>query len=148
MSRTVIFDMNLTLFRKIEVVSSIQQLSSVEALPQAMETFLSFYDQGYKVVILSTSIIQDSRVRLETLFKKHGVDQEKIKQIFKDIDILTMRYYGTKHSVSSWRRALEPYKNIDYIFEDGENKLQAAGEATRQLGSDPELFSSVTDFIG
>jgi len=59
-----------------------------------------------------------------------------------------MRYYGTKHSVSSWRRALEPYKNIDYIFEDGENKLQAAGEAARQLGSDPELFSSVTDFIG
>ena len=148
MSRTVIFDMHLTLFRKIEVVGSIQQLSSVEALPQAMETFLSFYDQGYKVVILSTSIIQDSRVRLETLFKKHGVDQEKIKQIFKDIDILTMRYYGTKHSVSSWRRALEPYKNIDYIFEDGENKLQAAGEAARQLGSDPELFSSVTDFIG
>ncbi len=148
MSRTVIFDMNLTLFRKIEVVSSIQQLSSIEALPQAVETFLSFYDQGYKVVILSTSIIQDSRVRLETLFKKHGVDQEKIKQIFKDIDILTMRYYGTKHSVSSWRRALEPYKNIDYIFEDGENKLQAAGEAARQLGSDPELFSSVTDFIG
>jgi len=148
MSRTVIFDMNLTLFRKIEVVSSIQQLSSIEALPQAVETFLSFYDQGYKVVILSTSIIQDSRVRLETLFKKHGVDQEKIKQIFKDIDILTMRYYGTKHSVSSWRRALEPYKNIDYIFEDGENKLQAAGEAARQLGSDPELFSNVTDFIG
>ena len=148
MSRTVIFDMHLTLFRKIEVVNSIQQLSSIEALPQAVETFLSFYDQGYKVVILSTSIIQDSRVRLETLFKKHGVDQEKIKQIFKDIDILTMRYYGTKHSVSSWRRALEPYKNIDYIFEDGENKLQAAGEAARQLGSDPELFSSVTDFIG
>ena len=148
MSRTVIFDMHSTLFRKIEVVSSIQQLSSIEALPQAVETFLSFYDQGYKVVILSTSIIQDSRVRLETLFKKHGVDQEKIKQIFKDIDILTMRYYGTKHSVSSWRRALEPYKNIDYIFEDGENKLQAAGEAARQLGSDPELFSSVTDFIG
>ena len=148
MSRTVIFDMHSTLFRKIEVVSSIQQLSSIEALPQAMEVFLSFYDQGYKIVILSTSIIQDSRVRLETLFKKHGVDQEKIKQIFKDIDILTMRYYGTKHSVSSWRRALEPYKNIDYIFEDGENKLQAAGEAARQLGSDPELFSSVTDFIG
>ena len=148
MSRTVIFDMHLTLFRKIEVVGSIQQLSSVEALPQAMETFLSFYDQGYKVVILSTSIIQDSRVRLETLFKKHGVDQEKIRKISKDIDILTMRYYGTKHSVSSWRRALEPYKNIDYIFEDGENKLQAAGEAARQLGSDPELFSSVTDFIG
>jgi hypothetical protein len=148
MSRTVVFDMHLTLFRKIEVANSIQQLANVEAMPQAMETFLSFYDQGYKIVILSTSIIQDSRVRLEALLKKHGLDQEKIKQIFKDIDILTMRYYGTKHSVSSWRRALEPYKNIDYIFEDGENKLQAAGEAARQLESDPELFSSVIDFIG
>ena len=148
MSRTVVFDMHLTLFHKIETAGLAQQLNGVEAMPQAMETFLSFYDQGYKIVILSTSIIQDSRVRLEILLKKHDVEQEKIKQIFKNIDILSMRYYGTKHSVASWKKALEPYKNIDYIFEDGENKLAAAGEAARQLGSDPELFSRVIDFMG
>ena len=91
MSRTVVFDMHLTLFRKIKTVSPAQQLSSVEAMPQAIEVFLSFYDQGYKIVILSTSIIQDSRVRLDTLLKKHGVEQEKIKQIFKNIDILPLR---------------------------------------------------------
>jgi hypothetical protein len=151
MKHTVIFDMHKIIYRKRESEISQEEdkgmSADVEEMPHAIDTFLSFYEQNYKIVIISTSIIQHSRDVLEFLLKQHGVSQEKRQQIFKDIDILTMQYFGTKYDSEAWKEAMSPYQNIEYIFEDGENKLKAAGQAARELGSHPELYSSISQFV-
>jgi len=149
MTSTVIFDMNQIIYRSLPLTQRGQVESGrlpIEAMPEAIETFLSFYDQGCKIVIISSSGVQQSRDRLKFLLEQHGETKQEIDSILKNIDILTMRYFGTKHSSDSWKKAMEPYQNIDYIFEDGENKLEAAGQAARELGSDPELYTSAEDF--
>ncbi len=149
MKSTVIFDMNNTIYRSMPV-NKRRKLEPgelpIEAMPEAIETFLSFFEQGYKIVIISSSGIQGSRDRLQYLLKKHDLSIDQVNQILKKIDILTMQYFGTKYSVDSWKKAMEPYQNIDYIFEDGENKIKAAGQAAQELGSDPELYTSVEEF--
>ncbi len=150
MNSTVIFDMHQIIYRerKLKPGENLKQgqLPVVE-MPQALDLFLSFFEQGYKIVIISSSGIQHSRDVLKYLLEKRGEIQAEINQILKKIDILTMQYFGTKHSVDSWKKAMEPYQNIEYIFEDGENKIQAAAQAAQKLGSDPELYTSVEDFV-
>ncbi len=149
MKRTVVFDMHQTIYQAKpgKNVHSAQQVAAIESMPGAMETFFEFYQQGYKIIIISTSAIQDSRDRLQYLFQQQDLDDEQQAEIFADIDILSMRYFGSKHSVEAWEKAMQAYDNIEYIFEDGENKLQAAGEAARKLGHDPQLYLSVTDYL-
>jgi hypothetical protein len=149
MNRTVIFDMHHIIYQKALPKPGAKPDRAklpVKEMPQALDTFLQFLDQGYKLVIISSSGIQHSRDVLVYLLSERGYDQEEIRQILQKIDILTMRYFGSKHSADSWQKAMEPYQNIDYIFEDGEEKLKAAGQAARALGSDPDLFTSVADF--
>ena len=148
MKRTVVFDMHQTLFQKNKLLAQENKSGkkAIVAMPQAIETFIDFFEQGYQIVIISTSIIQQSRQRLEYLLQEHGLGKEQIKEIFSNIDILTSQYYGTKHDSECWRQVMQPYQNIEYIFEDGENKLKAAGEAAQTLGSDPELYTSIVEF--
>jgi len=141
MKQTVIFDMFMTLFRLKDA-----EAGTIEAMPKAIETFLSFLSLGYKVVIISTSDTQNSRERLQLLLQDYELEDEEIKKILKEIDILSMQFFGSKHTKEAWIEAMKPYKNIEYIFEDGEAKLHAAGEAAKELGCDPELFTSVADF--
>jgi len=146
---TVIFDMHLTLFRFVKTDSDPEkgfQCSHIEEMPQAINTFLWFFQQGFKIVIISASDIQVSRDRLRCLLKSR-LSEDELSVLFKQIDILSMQFYGSKHTVEAWTEALTPYSNIQYIFEDGEAKLHAAGEAARQLGSDPVLYTSVADFL-
>lgn len=145
---TVIFDMHLTLFR-FAVSKAGQDLnnsnSQIEPMPNALDVFLWFYEQGFKIVIISASDIQVSRDRLRYLLQDR-VTQNELNTLIKEIDILSMQFYGSKHTIEAWAEAMKPYANIDYIFEDGEAKLHAAGEAARQLHSDPTLFTSVAEF--
>lgn len=139
---TIIFDMHLTVFRFNEA-----DPNQIEPMPYALDTIANFYAQGYKIVIISTSEIQNSRDRLSFLLTEYGFGEEKLKEFFKKIDILSMQYFGSKHTKEAWLQAMKSYSNILYIFEDGEAKLHAAGEAAKELGSDPELFTSVTEFV-
>ncbi len=141
MKSTVIFDMTNTIYY-------LANSGQVKPMPEAIATFLEFYEQGYKIVIISNLIIQRSREILQELLTKHGLTSPQLQQLFKKIDILTMQYFGTKHSVDSWEKALQPYTNIDYIFEDGEEKLKAAGKAAQNLGHEPELYLSIKEFAG
>ncbi|HBH13671.1 MAG TPA: hypothetical protein DDX29_11255 [Clostridiales bacterium] len=150
MKATVVFDMHHTLYRVAtqgEVVTAHYLTEQIEAMPFAIETFLSFYRQGYKIVIISTSDAQSSRSRLNDLLIAYGLSENEIRELLKNIDILSMQFFGSKHTKEAWIEAMKPYKNIEYIFEDGEAKLHAAGEAAKELGSDPELYSSVEEFV-
>ncbi len=156
MKQTVIFDMTNTIYRKKRFAAqSLKQDSDgavkvggiqVEAMPQALEVFLHFYEQGYKIVIISAAGIQNNRQILQTLLAEYGLEQDEIKKIFDDIDILTTRFFGSKYDSDAWKQAMEPYKNIEYIFEDGEGKIQAAGQASEELGHDPELYLSTAEY--
>lgn len=153
MKSTVIFDMHLTIFRLNKDVSSCDLMSGknsnqeIEPMPHAIETLLSFYQQGYKIVIMSSSDVQNSRERLTYLLQEHGLVNEFITTFLKDTDILSMKFFGSKHDTEAWIEAMKPYTKIEYIFEDGESKLHAAGEAAKSLGHNPELFISVADFV-
>lgn len=151
MRSVVIFDMHQVIYCKTEPKlnrkSKAGQELFVKEMPGALDVFLDFYEQGYKIVIISSSLIQHSRDILKILLERRGLELEKIQQIFKEIDILTMQYFGTKYSDDSWKQAMSPYQNIEYIFEDGEEKLKAAGQAAQELGSDPELFHHVEEFL-
>ncbi|MEA2056373.1 MAG: hypothetical protein U9O78_01485 [Patescibacteria group bacterium] len=150
MKNTVIFDMNKIIYREKNLSPNedlVDGCLPIEEMPQALNVFLLLYEQGYKIVIISSAGIQQSRDRLHYLLEVRGKSKEKIDEIFHKIDILTMQYFGTKHSVDCWKKAMEPYSNIEYIFEDGENKIEAAGQAAKELGSNPELFISVEDFL-
>jgi hypothetical protein len=102
---------------------------------------LAYYELGYKIVVISTNETQQSRAVLNSLLQDYEDDQ--IAKFFKEIDILTMQNYGSKGSTESWKEAMKAYDNIEHIYEDGESNLQRAGEAARQLGSHPELHSTV-----
>lgn len=149
MKKTVVFDMHLTIYKFLPGIQNKLKKNpqSIEAMPGAIETFMSFYQQGYKIAIISTSIIQHSRDRLEYLLAQHQVSSGDRKKIFQSIDILSMQYFGSKHSVEAWKRAMQSYENIMYIFEDGENKLKAAGEAAKSLGHNPELYTSIAEYL-
>ncbi len=143
MKQTVVFDMHKIIYHhKIG-----PKLGHVEPMPKAIDTFLHFYNTGYKIVIISTSVVQDSRKRLEFLLDEYGLGEEDIADIINNIDILSMKFFGSKNNTEDWKKAMEPYANIEYIFEDGEHKLKAAGQAARELGHEPELYLNVLDFI-
>lgn len=162
MKKTVVFDMTNTIFRtkkkiggksgQSKATQDAQEKSrlsqNVEAMPYAIETFLDFYEQGYKIVIISAAGIQRNRQILQFLLEEYGITQDKSQEIFKQIDILTTQFFGSKYDSDAWKQAMEPYQNIEYIFEDGESKLDAAGQAAQELGHDPELYSSIADFAG
>lgn len=151
---TAIFDMAHTIYRAAnpaeqQAAKSLDlssQFMPVQEIDNVLDAFLDLFDQGYKIVIISNSIIQHSRQVLQFLLEKRGVDQEKRSKIFNEIDILTMQYFGSKHDVDSWQQAMQPYSNISYIFEDGEEKLKAAGQAAQNLGSQPELYQSIKEY--
>lgn len=107
----------------------------------ALKVLLSYFNMGYKVVILSSSSTEHSRDVLEVLLNNYP--QVDSTDFFKKIDILSMKYFGSKDDVDSWQHALEPYKNIEHIYEDGEQKLQTAGEAAKNLGHQPSLHLSI-----
>lgn len=142
MKNTVVFDMHKIIYRHSE-----EDYDRIEPMPHAMETFLYFYNSGYKIVIISTSQIQDSRERLQFLLESYGLPSDDVSRILKEIDILSMHFFGDKNNAEDWQKAMEPYSNIEYIFEDGENKLKAAGEAANNLGHKPQLHASVTEFV-
>lgn len=155
MKQTVIFDMHKIIYRsastplaasrsKTDKQQQPDKAMSIEAMPEAIETFVSFYQQGYQIVIISSSSIQHSRHALSQLLEAHQVPNWR--EILDKIDILTMQFFGSKHDADAWKKAMKPYKNISYIFEDGEQKLKAAGQAARELGSDPDLYTSVEEF--
>ncbi|MBD3250702.1 MAG: hypothetical protein GF381_04005 [Candidatus Pacebacteria bacterium] len=139
---TVVFDMHQTIYQ-----SAPDCEKKIREMPGAIDTFLDFFDQGYKIVIISSSIIQHSRQVLQSLLEERDLPSERIKQIFNQIDILTMQYFGSKHDPDSWKQAMQPYQNIEYIFEDGEEKLKAAGQAAQDLGSSPELYQSIKEYL-
>ncbi len=150
MQSTVIFDMHHTIYRTaISALSNStnHSVQGIESMPYAIETFVSFYKQGYKVVIISTSDTQSSRERLSYLLSTYGLTEDEVKELLKNIDILSMQFFGSKHTKEAWLEAMRPYKNIEYIFEDGEAKLHAAGEAAKELGSDPDLYGSIEEFV-
>jgi hypothetical protein len=142
MKQTVVFDMHKIIYRHSE-----EDYTQIEPMPHAIETFLYFYNSGYKIVIISTSQIQDSRERLQFLLESHGLPSDDVAEVLKKIDILSMQFFGDKNNAEDWQKAMEPYKNIEYIFEDGENKLKAAGEAATNLGYKPQLYGSTTEFV-
>ncbi len=161
MKKTAVFDMTNTIYRvkkKNEKNSNHANKNkdtdisaglsfTVEAMPDAIETFIDFYEQGYKIVIISAAGIQQNRRVLEILLTRYGLSKTEIQEMFKDIDILTTQFFGSKYDSDAWKQAMEPYQNIEYIFEDGEGKLDAAGQAAKELGHEPELYQSITDFI-
>lgn len=142
MKQTVIFDMHKIIYRHSQ-----DDYAKIEPMPDAIETFLYFYNSGYKIVIISTSQIQDSRERLQYLLESHGLPSDDVAEVLKKIDILSMQFFGDKNNAEDWQKAMTPYKNIEYIFEDGENKLKAAGEAAANLGYKPQLYDSATGFL-
>lgn len=149
MQATVIFDMHQTIFRPVKSLSKAVKgdaVHSIKPMPNAIEVFLFFYQQGYKIVIMSSADAQNSRKRIEYLLQDHGLERDKIKRILKEIDILSMQFFGSKHTKEAWQEAMKPYKNIEYIFEDGEARLHAAAEAAKELGHEPELYLSISDF--
>ncbi len=148
---TVVFDMHLTIFRPLSqeeanLVNLAKDDLPIKPMPQAIETFLGFYQLDYKVVIISSADTQSSRERLDYLLHKYGLEEALIKQIFKDIDILSMMFFGSKNTKEAWVQAMQPYSNIEYVFEDSEAKLHAAGEAAKELGSEPELYTSIVEY--
>lgn len=143
MKRTAIFDMYQTIYR-LDDSPAVNQEKEVIEMPAALEVLLSLYHQGYKIVIISSNSVQHSRDMLQILFEKKSIPNWPL--ILKEIDIISMRFFGPKQSVGAWKMAMSPYLNIDYIFEDGEEKLAAAGQAAQQLGSQPELFTSTANY--
>lgn len=133
---TVVFDMHGIIYEHAKSAES----GDYVAIESGLALLLSYYQLGYKIVILSSSSTEHSRAVLEHLLLNHSHLNQR--QFFKDIDILSMKYFGNKDDADSWQRALEPYKNIEHIYEDGEYKLQMAGLASRQLGYQPQLHLS------
>jgi hypothetical protein len=107
----------------------------------AINRVLDYHKKGCKVVFVSTSEVDTSKNILEYLLEKHKIESER--KIIASFDILNMDDYGSKKDADAWKAVLKPYKNITDIYEDKEKNLQAAGEAARQLGSNPELHISV-----
>lgn len=137
---TVVFDMHGIIYE--HAYDENKHFRFVE-IDHALELLLAYYNQGYKVVVLSSSATEHSREVLEVLLANYP-QVDKIK-FFKEVDILSMKYFGNKDDQESWEAALRSYQNIDHIYEDGEYKLKMAGLAAQALGSNPSLHSSTQD---
>ncbi len=135
---TVVFDMHGIIYEHDYSKNGDHAWIEIDS---ALEVLLSYFNMGYKVVILSSSSTEHSRDVLEVLLDNYP--QVDKAGFFKKIDILSMKYFGSKNNVDSWQNALEPYKNIEHIYEDGEQKLQIAGEAAKNLGHQPSLHLSI-----
>ncbi len=137
---TVVFDMHGVIYEHDYHADGSHHFVEID---HALQVLLAYYQAGYKIVILSSSATEYSRQILESLLVNYPqVDQIKF---FKELDILSMKYFGSKDNQDSWQAALEPYVNIEHIYEDGEYKLKMAGLAAQALGSQPTLHLSTQE---
>jgi len=136
---TVVFDMHGIIYEH----NYARKKDLFKEIGQALSLLISYYNMGYKIVVLSSSATEHSRDVLEVLLDKYPqVDRVKF---FKEVDVLSMKYFGNKDNQGSWEAALQPYTNIEHIYEDGEYKLKMAGQAAQALGSEPILHTSTQE---
>lgn len=116
----------------------------VYEMPDAINCILN-YAKTHKVVFVSTSEAETSKTILNYLFRQYKVQSAKEK--VESFGIINMDDYGSKKDVNAWKSALKPYKNITDIYEDREKNLKSAGEAAKELGSNPKLHLSANDWL-
>ena len=68
---------------------------------------------------------------------------EKLGINSQDFDIYDMSDFGSKKEKEAWKEILRKYESVDFIVEDGEKNLEAAGEAAGSLGWEPKLFTEM-----
>lgn len=140
-------DLKLALrIENVSVVKGINGDSSelqIYEMSGAINRVLEYHKKGCKVIFVSTSEADTSKNILGYLLGKHKIESKR--KIIASFDILNMDEYGSKKDANAWKAVLKPYKNITNIYEDKEKNLKAAGEAARQLGSNPKLHLSVAN---
>ncbi len=110
-------------------------------MPGAISRVLDYHKKGCKIVFISTSEAGTSKNILAYLLGKPKIEPEG--KIIASFDIINMDEYGSKNDTNAWKSVLKPYRNITDIYEDKEKNMEAAGEAARQLGSNPKMHISV-----
>jgi len=92
--------------------------------------------QEWKLVIVSTSRVKTS----DWILKKIGVKIDPFR-------IFDMSDYGGKKDPGAWQKVFEQLPGVEAIVEDGRENLRAAGEAARDLGFAPTLYSRMPKLV-
>ncbi|MBD3279474.1 MAG: hypothetical protein GF390_02055 [Candidatus Pacebacteria bacterium] len=142
--KTVVFDMHNTIYRfnpvSAKPAGSIKPQLPVQEITGALKTLLDFYHQDYQVVIVSRNAVNYTVKILQQLLVDYPED---VSQLLAEIDVLSMKDYGSKSEVKAWKKALKPYQQITDIYEDVPEYLQVAGQAAQELGHKPKLHAKV-----
>ncbi len=129
---------------KISILKGINGSKSelqIYEMPNAVKTLIKYYNEDYKIVIISTSEVETSKNILISLFKKCRIDLNN--EIIRSIDIHNIDLFGEKKDPQNWEKIMENYENITDIYEDKQKNLEAAGTAAKRLGNNPNLHNQI-----
>lgn len=87
--------------------------------------------KNYKIVIVSTSLVETSRLILKMGMKSIGFDSSVVDMF----DIHNMAQFGSKKNSDAWGKILESYKSIVAIVEDNEKNLSAAYKSAKLIST-------------
>lgn len=89
----------------------------------------------HNLVIVSTSLEKTS----EYILNSFGIPITEAK-------IFNMADYGSKKDKNAWKQIFKNLPSIDFIVEDGKSNLEAAVEAAKELGSNPQSETNMVLF--
>lgn len=102
----------------------------------------------YKIVVVSTSRVLTSKRILSKAFEKASsvlILPDTPEKVVANIDIYDMSDYGSKKDPNSWKHIFTKYTDIIAIFEDSKKNLDAAVQATKELGNNPKPLEAMVE---
>lgn len=100
----------------------------------------------FKIAIVATSRKETSLAIINEAFQKIGQAREDAEKIVSEFDIYDMSEFGSKKDSNAWKQIFKNYPNIIGIVEDSEKNLNAAFQATSELGTIPNRSQSMMVF--
>jgi len=122
-----------------EIIDKKNNDLGVYEISNAIDVLVSFVSRGYKIVIVSTSKVETTKVVLEYLFRQKKIDCN----IIDSFEIFNSAIYGEKDDYLTWKEIFSNYSFIEVIYEDNKKYLNEALRAANELDFESRGYTRI-----
>jgi hypothetical protein len=103
--------------------------------PQAIEKAKEFFEMNNTIIICANARMDEQRFIVDELVEKAGFEFP-----LAEVDLYDFSEYGKKDDPVAWLEIFQNYQQVDEVYEDKEENLEAARAAAKQCGFVDTIF--------
>jgi hypothetical protein len=105
--------------------------------PQAIEKTKEFFEMNNTIIICANARMDEQKFIVDELVEKAGFEFP-----LAEIDLYDFSEYGKKDDSAAWLEIFQNYQQIDEVYEDKEENLEAVRAAAKQCGFKDTIFKT------